>query len=158
MKPYPLKTNSETPTDSAAQMEVLDMETQGGNPSTGKAKILYIEDNFDNLTLVKRVLEIEGYEVLSAETGQEGLTVAFEHRPDLVITDINLPDIDGYQVTDKLKKNQGTTHIPVIAMTANVMEKDKETVFEAGCDGYISKPIDVDELPYQIENFLKGKF
>ena len=122
----------------------------------GKAKILYIEDNFDNMTLVKRILEIEGYEVIEAETGAEGLAKAFENHPDIVITDINLPDIDGYQVTDALKKDQGTAHIPIIAMTANVMKKDKETVFEAGCDGYISKPIDVDELPIQIENFLKG--
>lgn len=122
-----------------------------------KAKILYIEDNFDNLTLVKRVLEIEGYEVVSAETGQEGLSKAFESIPDIIITDINLPDIDGYEVTDTLKKDQVTAHIPIIAMTANVMKKDRESVFQAGCDGYISKPIDVDELPAQIENFLKGK-
>jgi two-component system cell cycle response regulator DivK len=123
----------------------------------GKAKILYIEDNFDNLTLVKRILEIEGYEVIQAETGQEGLTKAYHSNPDIVITDINLPDIDGYEITDALKKNHDTAHIPVIAMTANVMKKDREHVFQAGCDGYISKPIDVDELPGQIENFLKGK-
>jgi two-component system cell cycle response regulator DivK len=123
----------------------------------GKAKILYIEDNFDNMTLVRRVLEIEGYEVIAAGTGQEGLTKARESRPDIVITDINLPDIDGYQVTDALKKDTKTAHIPIIAMTANVMKKDRDNVFQAGCDAYISKPIDVDELPGQIENFLKGK-
>ena len=122
----------------------------------GKAKILYIEDNFDNMTLVKRILEIEGYEVIEAGTGEEGLAKAFESHPDIVITDINLPDIDGYTVTNTLKKDEGTAHIPIIAMTANVMKKDRETVFEAGCDGYISKPIDVDELPTQIEKFLKG--
>jgi two-component system cell cycle response regulator DivK len=123
----------------------------------GKVKVLYIEDNLDNMILVKRVLEIEGYEVISAETGQEGLVKALENQPDIVITDINLPDIDGYQVTDKLKKNAATAHIPIIAMTANVMKKDRENVIEAGCDGYISKPIDVDDLPGQVENFLKGK-
>ena len=123
-----------------------------------KAKILYIEDNFDNMTLVKRILEIEGYEVIPAETGQDGLDKAFASKPDIVITDINLPDIDGYQVTDALKKGQHTAHIPVIAMTANVMQKDKDEVFKAGCDGFISKPIDVDELPLLIENFLKGVF
>ena len=122
----------------------------------GKAKILYIEDNIDNMILVKRILEIEGYEVIQAETGEEGLAKAFESHPDIVITDINLPDIDGYTITTKLKQDQVTAHIPIIAMTANVMKKDKQTVFEAGCDGYISKPIDVDELPIQIENFLKG--
>ena len=122
----------------------------------GKAKILYIEDNFDNMTLVRRVLEIEGYEVIQAETGKEGLEKAKINKPDIVITDINLPDIDGYEVTDALKKDESTAHIPVIAMTANVMQKDRENVFEAGCDAYISKPIDIDDLPVQIENLLKG--
>jgi two-component system cell cycle response regulator DivK len=145
--------STETPTDSVTNLQV-----EGGDSVVTKAKILYIEDNFDNMTLVKRVLEIEGYEVLQAGTGQEGIAKAFASQPDIVITDINLPDIDGYMVTNKLKQDQLTAHIPVIAMTANVMEKDKETVFEAGCDGYISKPIDVDELPNQIENFLKGNF
>jgi two-component system cell cycle response regulator DivK len=120
----------------------------------GKAKILYIEDNIDNMTLVRRVLEIEGYEVISAGTGREGLVKAFEIKPDIIITDINLPDIDGYEITDLLKKDEGTAHIPIIAMTANVMKKDREHVFRAGCDGYISKPIDIDELPGQVENFL----
>lgn len=123
----------------------------------GKAKILYIEDNFDNMTLVKRVLEIEGYEVIEADNGRDGLAKAMSGRPDIIITDINLPDIDGYEITDTLKKAQETAHIPVIAMTANVMKKDRESVLQAGCDGYISKPIDIDELPSQIENFLKGK-
>lgn len=97
-----------------------------------KAKILYIEDNSDNMILVKPILEVEGYEVIQAETDQEGLTKAFERRSDIVVVDINLPDIDGYQVTDALKKDQDTAHIPIIAMTANVMKKDRETVFEAG--------------------------
>ena len=123
-----------------------------------RAKILYIEDNPDNMTLVKRVLEIEDYEVISAETGQLGLIKAFESLPDIVITDINLPDIDGYQITDTLKKDQRTAHIPVIAMTANVMEKHKMEIAQAGCDGFIPKPINVDELPLQMENFLKGVF
>jgi two-component system cell cycle response regulator DivK len=123
----------------------------------GKAKVLYIEDNPDNMTLVRRVLEIEGYEVIAAENGREGLSKAFNAAPDIIITDINLPDIDGYEITDTLKKDHKTAHIPVIAMTANVMKKDRENIFQAGCDGFISKPIDIDELPGQIENFLKGK-
>jgi two-component system cell cycle response regulator DivK len=122
----------------------------------GKAKVLYIEDNLDNMILVKRVLEIEGYEVIAAHNGTEGLAKAIENRPDIIITDINLPDIDGYEITYNLKQDKKTAHIPVVAMTANVMKKDREHVFDAGCDGYISKPIDVDELPEQIENFLKG--
>ena len=124
----------------------------------GKAKVLYIEDNPDNMTLVRRVLEIEGYEVIGARNGKDGLAKAMSNRPDIIITDINLPDIDGYEITDTLKRAKETAHIPVIAMTANVMKKDRENVMQAGCDGYISKPIDIDELPSQIENFLKGKF
>jgi two-component system, cell cycle response regulator DivK len=122
----------------------------------GKTKVLYIEDNFDNMTLVKRILEIEGYEVIGADSGRDGLAKALANKPDIIITDINLPDIDGYEITDTLKKRQDMAHIPVIAMTANVMKKDRENVLQAGCDGYISKPIDVDELPNQIEVFLRG--
>jgi len=121
-----------------------------------KARVLYIEDNHDNMILVKRVLEIEGYEVISAHTGAEGLAKAIADPPDIIITDINLPDIDGYEITNNLKNEKVTAHIPIVAITANVMQKDRKNVFEAGCDGYISKPINVDELPDQIENFLKG--
>lgn len=124
----------------------------------GKGKVLYIEDNKDNMTLVRRVLEVEGYEVIGTENGAEGLAKARSLRPDLIITDINLPDIDGYEITETLKRETKTAHIPVIAMTANVMKKDREQVHEVGCDGYIAKPIDIDALPEQVENFLKGKF
>jgi two-component system cell cycle response regulator DivK len=123
-----------------------------------KNKILYIEDNTDNMTLVKRVLEVEGYEVIGAANGTEGLAKARQIEPDLVITDINLPDIDGYAITESLKKDTKTAHIPIIAMTANVMKKDREQIHQVGCDGYIAKPIDIDVLPEQVENFLKGKF
>jgi two-component system cell cycle response regulator DivK len=123
-----------------------------------KSKILYIEDNTDNMILVKRVLEVEGYEVIGAANGTEGLAKARQIEPDLVITDINLPDIDGYAITESLKKDTKTAHIPIIAMTANVMKKDREQIHQVGCDGYIAKPIDIDVLPEQVENFLKGKF
>ena len=123
-----------------------------------KSKILYIEDNTDNMTLVKRVLEVEGYEVIGAANGTEGLAKARQIEPDLVITDINLPDIDGYAITESLKKDTKTAHIPIIAMTANVMKKDRDQIHQVGCDGYIAKPIDIDVLPEQVENFLKGKF
>ena len=123
----------------------------------GKAKILYIEDNFDNMTLVQRVLEIEGYEVIPAGTGQAGLDLALTGKPDIIITDINLPDIDGYKITDTLKRDAKTAHIPIIAMTANVMKKDRENVFEAGCDGFISKPINTRTFPDQIAAFITKK-
>jgi two-component system cell cycle response regulator DivK len=122
-----------------------------------KAKVLYIEDNMDNMTLVQRVLQIEGYDVIPAINGAEGIAKAKAILPDLIITDINLPDIDGYEITDTLKKDPKTAHIPIVAMTANVMKKDREYVFQAGCDGYISKPIDVDELPNQVEEYLRRR-
>jgi len=119
-----------------------------------KGKVLYIEDNADNMMLVKRVLLVEDYEVIEARNGTDGLAKAASELPDIIITDINLPDIDGYEITSRLKANPITANIPIIAMTANVMKKDRQNVLDAGCDGYISKPIDIDELPVQIEKFL----
>ncbi len=119
-----------------------------------KGKVLYIEDNADNMMLVKRVLLVEDYEVIEARNGTDGLAKAASELPDIIITDINLPDIDGYEITSRLKSNPITANIPIIAMTANVMKKDRQNVLDAGCDGYISKPIDIDELPVQIEKFL----
>jgi two-component system cell cycle response regulator DivK len=117
------------------------------------AKILYIEDNFENRTLVKRVLQAEGYTVLEAEDGPSGIRMALENHPDLIIMDINLPGVDGYAATTELKKELAS--VPIIAMTANVMKGDREKTLEAGCDGYIQKPIDVDRLPEQIASFLR---
>jgi two-component system cell cycle response regulator DivK len=118
-------------------------------------RILYIEDNPDNRLLVRRVLQAEGYTVLEANDGQSGMTVAAETQPDLILMDINLPEIDGYEVTARLKQLPGISHVPIVAVTANVMKGDREKTLAAGCDGYIQKPIDIDLLPEQIERFLK---
>ena len=118
-------------------------------------RILYIEDNPDNRLLIRRVLQAEGYEVLEAVDGQSGLQRAAEVQPDLILMDINLPEIDGYEVTARLKQLPGLSRIPIIAVTANVMKGDREKTLAAGCDGYIQKPIDIDLLPGQIERFLK---
>ena len=117
-------------------------------------QILYIEDNPDNRTLVRRVLQSEGYLVCEAVDGPSGLKIAAEQRPDLVLMDINLPEIDGYEVTARLKQLPGMSDVPVIAVTANVMKGDREKTLAAGCDGYIQKPIDIDLLGNQIEHFL----
>ncbi len=117
-------------------------------------QILYIEDNLDNRTLVRRVLQSEGYIVHEAPDGPTGLQMAAAQRPDLVLMDINLPEVDGYEVTARLKRLTGMSHVPVIAVTANVMKGDREKTFAAGCDGYIQKPIDIDTLSNQIEHFL----
>lgn len=119
------------------------------------AKILYIEDNLENRILVKRVLEVEGFVILEADDGIEGLRVAHEETPDLILIDINLPAIDGYEVTARLRQIESLRNIPIVALTANVLKGDRERSLEAGCDGYIQKPIDVDLLPAQIAAFLR---
>ena|SRR3972149_3245648 len=121
------------------------------------AKILYIEDNPDNRMLVRRVLQAEGYTVIEANDGPSGIQTATEQTPDLILMDINLPDVDGYEITARIKQLSGLAKVPVIALTANVMKGDREKTLAAGCDGYIQKPIDIDQLPAQIEHFLKRK-
>ena len=117
-------------------------------------RILYIEDNSENRLLVRRVLMAEGYALLEAVDGLTGLRLAEEDPPDLILMDINLPELDGYQVTSRLKLVPRLAHIPIIAVTANVMKGDRERSMAAGCDGYIQKPIDIDLLPEQIATFL----
>ena len=121
------------------------------------ATILYIEDNFDNRMFVRRVLEAEGYRVVEAEDGAQGIEWLESDTPDLVLMDINLPEIDGYEVTKRFKQLPSMARVPVIAMTANVMKGDRERTLAAGCDGYIPKPIDIDALPSQIARFLRKK-
>ncbi len=116
--------------------------------------ILYIEDNADNRTLVKRILMAEGYIVLEAANASEAVNLLTDHTPDLILMDINMPDVDGYTLTARLKAQPVLKNTPIIALTANVMKGDRERSLEAGCDGYIQKPIDVDNLPRQIARFL----
>ena len=118
-------------------------------------RILYIEDNPENRLLMRRVLMAEGYVVEEAFDGNSGLQKAAESPPDLILLDINLPEIDGYEVTARLKQLPNMSGVPIIAVTANVMKGDREKTLAAGCDGYIQKPIDIDLLPSQLESFLK---
>jgi len=118
-------------------------------------RILYIEDNADNRLLVKRVLEAEGYTVLEAANAYSGLEQATAQPPDLILMDINLPGMDGYASTAQIKATPGLEAVKVVALTANVMHGDREKTLAAGCDGYIQKPIDVDQLPRQIARFLE---
>ena len=117
--------------------------------------ILYVEDNNDNRTLVRRVLNAEGYNVLEAANAAEALEVLDRDRPNLILMDINMPDMDGYALTTMIKQKPGYEAVPIIAITANVMRGDKERSFEAGCDGYIQKPIDIDLLANQVERFVR---
>lgn len=119
-----------------------------------EGRILYVEDNFDNRILIKRVLEAEGYTVIEAKSGREGLELARTGSPDLILMDINLPDVDGYECTRLLQAADATRAIPILALTANVLEGDRQKALGAGCSGYVAKPIDVDELPRKIAGHL----
>jgi len=120
-----------------------------------RPRILYIEDNADNRLLVRRVLEAAGYVVVEASNARQGLDEAIARPPDLILMDINLPEVDGYTTTTRIKATPGLEAVKVVALTANVMRGDREKTLEAGCDGYLEKPIDVDQLPRQIARFLE---
>jgi two-component system cell cycle response regulator DivK len=126
------------------------------NAQEGTPVILYIEDDFTNRLLVRRILEAEGYQVLEAENGLQGLEMARDARPALILVDISMPDMDGYQVTGRLRTMPEVGDVPIVALTANVMKGDRERALEAGCSGYIQKPLDVDRLPDQIASFLQA--
>ena len=123
---------------------------------SNNATILYVEDNIDNRTLVRRILMAEGYNLLEAVNATEALEILNDTQPDLILMDINMPDMDGYTLTAKIKGIPGLESIPIIALTANVMRGDREKSLEAGCDGYIQKPIDIDLISEQIERFLRS--
>ena len=123
-------------------------------PSDSKGTILYVEDNIDNRTLVRRILLSEDYNLVEAINATEALKVLEGMKPDLILMDINMPDMDGYTLTAKIKGMPGFTHVPILALTANVMRGDKEKTLEAGCDGYIQKPLDIDQLLKEVERFL----
>ena len=118
------------------------------------ATVLYVEDNPENRLLVRRILQAEGFHVIEAESATQAWEAMNQSPPDLILMDINLPAVDGYTLTARLKSLPQFCQIPVIAITANVMRGDRERTFEAGCDGYIQKPIDVDNLPLQINRYL----
>lgn len=120
------------------------------------AKILYIEDNPDNRVLVRRLLQSEGYTMLEAENASSAMQVLEQTRPTLILMDINMPDVDGYTLTNQIKAMPELAKVPVVAITANVMRGDRERVLSAGCDGYIEKPIDVDNFLDQIARFLEA--
>ncbi|HXQ38803.1 MAG TPA: response regulator [Anaerolineales bacterium] len=118
--------------------------------------ILYIEDNPDNMRLVQRALESRGYRLLQAKNGLDGIQVAETEAVDLILLDINLPDIDGYEVARRLRSShkRELNSIPIIAVTANALKGDAERALEAGCDVYMSKPINIRELWARVEAFV----
>jgi len=120
-------------------------------------KVLYIEDNPDNKLLIQRALEAKGYQFIWADTGKKGVELAFSELPDVVLLDINLPDIDGYEVARRMRTS-GTNmlkDVAIIAITANALKGDAEKALEAGCNVYMSKPINIRELWTRVEACLK---
>jgi len=118
--------------------------------------VLYIEDNPDNTMLVRRALEARGYTLLHAPNGLKGVNVAEEEAIDLILLDINLPDIDGYEVARRLRASDKSAlkTVPIIAVTANALKGDAEKALDAGCDVYMSKPINIRELWARVEAFV----
>ena len=118
-------------------------------------RILVVEDNDRNRRLLKILLESRVYEVIEAVTGEEAMKYLKDHKPGLILMDIQLPNVDGLELTKNIKSNPKTAHIPIVAVTAYAMKGDRERILEAGCDGYISKPIDTRRLVLLVAGILK---
>lgn len=121
----------------------------------GDLRVLYIEDNEDNRKLVNRILRAAGIAVTLAPDGRSGLMQVENELPDLILVDINLPEIDGYTIVRELRKKYDRKQLPILALTAHALKDDQEKCIAAGCNGYIPKPIDVDTLPEQILSYLE---
>lgn len=120
-------------------------------------KILIVEDNPQNMRLVEMILKPKGYTLLRAIDGEEALMVAMQEYPDLIIMDIQLPKMNGLEVTRKLRNNSVFKDTPIIAVTAYAMKGDKEKAVEAGCNEYLSKPINTRELPQIVARMLQNR-
>jgi len=121
-----------------------------------KPNILHIEDNPDNMMLIRRILRPDSYNLIESGSGIQGLAIAESQDIDLILLDINLPDIDGYEVARRLRASPKTTlaHTPIIVVTANAMKGDAQKALAAGCNVYMSKPINIQELLDKVESFV----
>lgn len=119
-----------------------------------KPKVLIIEDNEQNMYLVTFILEKNGYNVIQAQDGRKGIALAGQVKPDIILLDIQLPNMDGYAVAHELKANPGLDDVPIVAVTSYAMAGDRERIVAAGCEGYIEKPIDPETFMRQVEQFL----
>jgi len=117
-------------------------------------RILVVEDNEDNMRLVSFILKKHGLEVIEARDGAEGVALAVQEKPDLVIMDIQLPDMDGLEATKRIRASEADGDIPIIALTSYAMAGDRERALAAGCTGYIEKPINPDTFITEIEKYL----
>ena len=123
------------------------------------ARVLYIDDNHDNRMLVHRVLLASDYqfEFQEADNAHDGIDLAASNPPDIILMDISMPDMDGLTATAYIRDIPQLDHVPVVALTANAMEGDRERTLQAGCDGYIRKPVDVDRLPEEIMYYIGSR-
>ncbi len=121
----------------------------------GKARILVVEDNADNLALIRFLLEHNGYDVEQACDGLEGERMAKEVKPDLIIMDIAIPEQDGVETTRAIKSNPVTSAIPIVALTARTLANDRRRAMEAGCSGYITKPVNVAAFLKDVDSYLQ---
>ena len=120
-------------------------------------RILVVEDNERNLKLIRDVLQFAGYEIVEATSGEQGVALAQDCEPDLVLMDLQLPQMDGTEALRLLRESPRTREVPVVAVTAFAMREDRERAFGAGFDGYLQKPISIRALPEQVRGFLAGK-
>ena len=118
--------------------------------------ILIVEDDTKNMTLFRDLLQVSGYSTILASGGKEGIELAKAKKPDLILMDIQMPGMDGLEATRILKADATTSGIPVIALTAYAMKGDKERILQAGCDGYLAKPINTDEFLKEVAEYLSG--
>lgn len=133
-------------------MVKINQDTPSGGTKT-MGTILCVEDNEQNMRLVRKILNHAGYTVVEAMDGETALSIVADADPDLILMDVNLPDIDGLEVTARMKAS-GLAHVPIIALTANAMVGDREKALEAGCDGYLPKPISKADLLDTISLYL----
>lgn len=120
----------------------------------GKKTILLVEDNEDNLVVYRTILEHVGYNVIEARDGEEGVSRARQHLPDLILMDISIPKMDGWEATQRLKSAEETRAIPIIALTAHALEEDRQKAVQVGCDGYLAKPVEPRRVVQEVERFV----
>jgi two-component system cell cycle response regulator DivK len=120
-------------------------------------QVLVAEDNERNMKLFRDVLQASGYRTLEATTGERAVELVIEHGPDLVLMDIQLPDIDGVEALDRLRADERTASVPVLALTAQAMEGDRERFLAAGFDGYLSKPVNIVDLVATVKRYCEGR-
>jgi two-component system, cell cycle response regulator DivK len=122
--------------------------------SSEQKTVLLVEDNEDNLVVYRTILEHVGFRVIEARDGEEGVSRAKEYHPNLILMDISIPKIDGWEATQRLKSDQDTRDIPIIALTAHALEEDRQKAIQAGCDGYLAKPVEPRRVVQEVERFV----